>query len=74
GENVPANVAQLQEQVRREGEQALRFYILFLLGFMSGLGAGHGSRFLNAKRAENVIEAIRMLQHLLKATPRGIYW
>ena len=90
-------------QVRREGEQALRFYILFLLGFMclsmpllnvaymkrdtvkmalhqssamldtmllhfhlrSGLGAGHGSRFLNAKRAENVIEAIRMLQHLL---------
>jgi len=74
GENVPANVAQLQEQVRREGEQALRFYIIFLLGFMSGLGAGHGSRFLNAKRAENVIAAVRMLQHLLKATPRGIYW
>ncbi|CAJ1344612.1 unnamed protein product [Effrenium voratum] len=74
GENVPANVAQLQEKVKREGEHSLRFYILFLLGFMSGLEAGSGSRFLNAKRAENVIEAIGMLQHLLSATPRGIYW
>lgn len=74
GENVPANVAQLQEQVSRQGEQSIRFYILFLLGFMSGLEAGSGSRFLTAQRAENVIEAIAMLQHLLDATPRGIYW
>ena len=31
-------------------------------------------RFLTAQRAENVIEAIGMLQHLLESTPRGIYW
>lgn len=33
-----------QEQVSRQGEQSIRFYILFLLGFMSGLEAGSGSR------------------------------
>ena len=26
-----------------------RFYILFLLGFMSGIAAGTGSRFMNGK-------------------------
>ena len=36
GENVPANVSQLQESIKRDGVEALRFYILFLLGFMSG--------------------------------------
>ncbi|CAK9084005.1 Potassium voltage-gated channel protein eag (Ether-a-go-go protein) [Durusdinium trenchii] len=74
GENVPANVLQLQAQVMREGEQAIRFYILFLLGFMSGLEGGSGSRFMTAQRAENVIEAVNMLQHLSYATPAGIYW
>lgn len=74
GENVPANVAQLQELVSKQGERAIRFYVLFLLGFMSGLEAGSGSRFLTAQRAENVIEAIGMLQHLMDSTPRGIYW
>lgn len=74
GENVPANVAQLQELVSKQGEYAIRFYVLFLLGFMSGLEAGSGSRFLTAQRAENVIEAIGMLQHLMDSTPRGIYW
>eukprot|EP00913_Durusdinium_trenchii_P035751 g33453.t1 len=72
--NVPANVLQLQAQVMREGEQAIRFYILFLLGFMSGLEGGSGSRFMTAQRAENVIEAVNMLQHLSYATPAGIYW
>lgn len=74
GENVPANVAQLQELVSKQGEHAIRFYVLFLLGFMSGLEAGSGSRFLTAQRADNIIEAIGMLQHLMDSTPRGIYW
>ena len=33
-----------QELVSKQGENSIRFYILFLLGFMSGLEAGSGSR------------------------------
>ena len=74
GENVPANVFQLQETVKRDGSEVLRFYILFLLGFMSGLNAGRGSKFMTARRAENVIEGVRMLKYLLEASACGIYW
>ena len=74
GENVPANVCQLQESIKRDGVEALRFYILFLLGFMSGLNAGRGSKFLTAKRAESFIEGVRILKYLLDASPCGIYW
>lgn len=77
GENVPGNVAQLQELVLsygNEGEEVFHFYILFLLGFMSGLAAGQGSRFMNATNAPAVISGVGMLQHLLHATPGGIYW
>lgn len=77
GENVPGNVAQLQELVLSygtEGEEVFHFYILFLLGFMSGLAAGQGSRFMNATNAPAVISGVMMLQQLLHATPRGIYW
>eukprot|EP00435_Cladocopium_sp_Y103_P040768 s901_g11.t1 len=74
GENVPANVSQLQESIKRDGVEALRFYILFLLGFMSGLNAGRGSKFLTAKRAESFIEGVRILKYLLDASPCGIYW
>jgi len=73
GENVPANVFQLQENVKRDGSEVLRFYILFLLGFMSGLNAGRGSKFMTARRAENVIEGVRMLKYLLEASACGIY-
>jgi len=77
GENIPANVNQLQELIRgyaEEGMEVFRFYILFLLGFMSGLASGHGSRFMNATNAPAVISGIGMLQHLMDATARGIYW
>ena len=46
GENVPANVSQLQESIKRDGVEALRFYILFLLGFMSGDSAAKNQLFL----------------------------
>ena len=35
GENVPANLAQLQRFVQETGEETLKFYVVFLLGFMS---------------------------------------
>ncbi|CAE7563736.1 Cnga4, partial [Symbiodinium pilosum] len=77
GENIPGNVNQLQELIlsyKEEGKEVFRFYILFLLGFMSGLASGQGSRFMNATNAPAVISGIHMLQHLLDATAQGIYW
>ncbi|CAE7384136.1 unnamed protein product, partial [Symbiodinium pilosum] len=77
GENVPGSVLILQkviEELGADGEDVFHFYILFLLGFMSGLAGGRGSRFLDSKNAEGVISGIRMLQQLLTGTPRGIYW
>ena len=37
GENVPANLAQLQCFVQDKGEETLKFYVVFLLGFLSRL-------------------------------------
>ena len=50
---------------RVAGDAIFRFYILFLLGFMSGLAAGQGSRFMNAKNADATIGGIRVLQKLM---------
>ncbi|CAE7313802.1 Cnga3, partial [Symbiodinium natans] len=74
GENCPANVKQLREHIELKGEAIFRFYILFLLGFMSGLAGGHGSRFMNAKNADSTIGGIRMLQRLMNINPTTIYW
>eukprot|EP00434_Breviolum_minutum_P012096 symbB.v1.2.010667.t1/scaffold700.1/size171416/8 len=74
GENVPGSVVKLKELIASEGEEALRNYMLFLLGFMSGVSGGEGSRFMNAKNAEGFIAGGRMLQQLTSSTPRGIYW
>jgi len=74
GENVPANVSQLQAFVAQDERRVLQFYILFLLGFISGLAGGHGSRFLNSLECKAVISGIRMLQHLLESSPAEVYW
>ncbi|OLP95509.1 hypothetical protein AK812_SmicGene22362 [Symbiodinium microadriaticum] len=74
GENCPANVKQLREHIELKGDAVFRFYILFLLGFMSGLAAGNGSRFMNAKNADSTIGGIRMLQRLMNVNPTSIYW
>eukprot|EP00439_Symbiodinium_sp_Y106_P044031 s753_g5.t1 len=74
GENVPANVAQLQERTRELGEEVFHFYVLFLIGFMSGLGGGHGSKFLHSRHAQNFIGSMQMLRHLMDSSPSSIYW
>jgi len=74
GENIPASLAELQERFSQNGNGAFQFYVLFLLGFMSGIAGGLGSKFMTAKNADAVISCICMLQRLLEATPLGIYW
>ncbi|OLQ05734.1 L-arabinolactonase [Symbiodinium microadriaticum] len=55
GENVPANLAQLQCFVQDKGEETLKFYVVFLLGFLSALQGGTGSSFMTAANAKNII-------------------
>eukprot|EP00439_Symbiodinium_sp_Y106_P020907 s1896_g2.t1 len=49
GENLPANIGELRRCIEEKGEDMFRFYILFLLGFMSGIAAGTGSRVQEEK-------------------------
>lgn len=74
GENVPASVFQLQEVIKRLGMEIFRFYILFLLGFMSGLAGGQGSRFMTARNAGSVIAGVTTLLHILDSSPQATYW
>eukprot|EP00438_Fugacium_kawagutii_P001773 Skav227150 [mRNA] locus=scaffold133:654696:659315:+ [translate_table: standard] len=64
GENVPGNVDQLKELILSygdEGEEVREW-------------SGDGVPWENATNAPAVISGVGMLQHLLHATPRGIYW
>eukprot|EP00930_Biecheleria_cincta_P038634 TRINITY_DN2653_c0_g2_i3.p1 TRINITY_DN2653_c0_g2~~TRINITY_DN2653_c0_g2_i3.p1 ORF type:complete len:1208 (-),score=192.20 TRINITY_DN2653_c0_g2_i3:136-3759(-) len=74
GENVPASIYQLQEMINDKGEDVFKSYIIFLLGFMSGLAGGAGSRFMDAKNSQPVIHGLLTLQHVLDSSPRAIYW
>lgn len=74
GENSPGNVKELRVHIEQKGDAIFRFYILFLLGFMSGLAAGQGSRFMNAKNADATIGGIRVLQKLMTVNATAIYW
>ncbi|CAK9008195.1 Potassium/sodium hyperpolarization-activated cyclic nucleotide-gated channel 4 (Hyperpolarization-activated cation channel 4) (HAC-4), partial [Durusdinium trenchii] len=74
GENLPGNIAQLRECIDEKGPEVFRFYILFLLGFMSGIAAGQGSRFMNGKNASSVISGVRLLKRLMECNPTAIYW
>ena len=74
GENTPANVRELYQLVNEQGQSSFNFYMLFLLGFMSGIAGGEGSRFMNAKNAEGSIAGFCMLQKLLTSQPQEIYW
>lgn len=74
GENLPANIAQLRDCIAEKGQDIFRFYIFFLLGFMSGIAAGQGSRFMNGRNASSVISGVRLLKRLMECNPTAIYW
>jgi len=74
GENVPANLAQLQCFVQDKGEETLKFYVVFLLGFLSALQGGQGSSFMTAANAKNIILGLSTVQQLLSKDPRLLYW
>ncbi|CAE8588037.1 unnamed protein product [Polarella glacialis] len=74
GENVAASVAILQLHVEKKGQDVFKFYILFLLGFMSGLAGGEGSRFMNAKMAQSTILGVSCLLHVMDSSPAAVYW
>ncbi|CAE6961526.1 Hcn4 [Symbiodinium natans] len=74
GENVPANLAQLQRFVQETGEETLKFYVVFLLGFMSALQGGKGSSFMTAANAKSIILGLSAVQQLLFKDSRLLYW
>eukprot|EP00931_Biecheleriopsis_adriatica_P083836 TRINITY_DN5752_c0_g2_i2.p1 TRINITY_DN5752_c0_g2~~TRINITY_DN5752_c0_g2_i2.p1 ORF type:complete len:563 (-),score=118.46 TRINITY_DN5752_c0_g2_i2:173-1816(-) len=74
GENVPGNVLLLKDLERSHGDEVFHFYMLFLLGFMSGLAGGAGSRFMNNKNAQGVIAGLKSLENLAQLEPQLIYW
>ena len=75
GENVAANLEQLQQFIRvREGDGLLKFYVLFLLGFMSGLAGGHGSRFMTKDNAKATILGLSMMKRVLDLEATPLYW
>ncbi|CAJ1352847.1 unnamed protein product [Effrenium voratum] len=75
GENVPANLSQLQLFLREKGgEQTLKFYVVFLLGFLSGLQGGRGSAFMTASNAKNILLGLHTVQHILDKKPAYLYW
>lgn len=74
GENVPASVAQVQEKIAECGPEVFNCYILFLLGFMSGIAGGRGSKFLTARTAPSFIASLQVFSQLTKLTPRSVYW
>eukprot|EP00931_Biecheleriopsis_adriatica_P036359 TRINITY_DN20949_c0_g1_i1.p1 TRINITY_DN20949_c0_g1~~TRINITY_DN20949_c0_g1_i1.p1 ORF type:complete len:1323 (-),score=258.84 TRINITY_DN20949_c0_g1_i1:57-3953(-) len=74
GENTAGNVLQLQALINQKGVEVFRFYILFLMGFMSGLAGGHGSRFMTARNAASSVLGMKMLLHVLDSSPQAVYW
>ncbi|CAJ1350250.1 unnamed protein product [Effrenium voratum] len=75
GENVAANLLQLKEKIQNNGgEELLKVYVMYLLGFMSGLAGGTGSRFMTCSNAKTVILGLSMLKNALSEKPAPLYW
>ena len=75
GENVPANLRDLKQIIQSQGgEELLKFYVLYLLGFMSGLAGGKGSRFMTRSNAKATLLGLAMMKHVLEQDPAPLYW
>ncbi|CAE8678125.1 unnamed protein product [Polarella glacialis] len=77
GENNPSHLAVLQNFVKYEGEQLLKFYLINLIGIMSGIKGGEtlqGSLFMDQENGTTVLLGIQCLQRLASSSPRAIYW
>jgi len=75
GENVAGNLCQLKDFMHTKGgEDTLKFFVLILLGFMSGLAGGTGSRFMTCRNAETTIMGLNTMQHVLNEDPARLYW
>ncbi|CAE6961543.1 KCNH5 [Symbiodinium natans] len=75
-ENVPGNVLSLQKHLasRDHPQDLLQVYMLYMLGFISGLAGGLGSRFMNRHNARGTLLGLTALQHILDKDPKMVYW
>ncbi|CAE7750406.1 unnamed protein product [Symbiodinium sp. CCMP2456] len=75
-ENVPGNVLQLQKHLasRDHPQDLLQVYMLYVLGFISGLAGGVGSRFMNRNNARGTLLGLSTLQHILDQDAKMVYW
>eukprot|EP00434_Breviolum_minutum_P015551 symbB.v1.2.013694.t1/scaffold974.1/size359025/1 len=75
GENVPASVHHLRQTISEHGGLGLvQFYVIYLLGFMSGLAGGQGSRFMNCRNAAAVLWGFQLMKNVLLEDPAASYW
>ncbi|CAK9075396.1 unnamed protein product [Durusdinium trenchii] len=75
GENVPANLMQLRHFLDENGGAViLKFYVVFLLGFLSALQGGHGSLFMTHSNAKNIYLGLSTVQYVLEKEPGFLYW
>merc|ERR1712039_896517 len=59
------------------GKQALKFYLVTLVGIFSGLeghASLHGSLFMDRRNSTNVMRGIHCLRCVFEASPHAIYW
>eukprot|EP00913_Durusdinium_trenchii_P002363 g2181.t1 len=52
----------------------LKFYVVFLLGFLSALQGGHGSLFMTHSNAKNIYLGLSTVQYVLEKEPGFLYW
>lgn len=81
GENIPYNVARLEEAVNEEGEEEgevlLKFYLYVMVCMMAGLTGKatlNGSIFLNEVNTTNLLNALQVLKSVGTKDPRIVYW
>eukprot|EP00931_Biecheleriopsis_adriatica_P030349 TRINITY_DN17897_c0_g1_i6.p1 TRINITY_DN17897_c0_g1~~TRINITY_DN17897_c0_g1_i6.p1 ORF type:complete len:401 (+),score=58.00 TRINITY_DN17897_c0_g1_i6:134-1204(+) len=74
GENAPGSLLQLAGMLSERDQATHKFYVLFLLGLMSGLAGGQGSKYMTSSNALSVVTCIGCLIDLTVSSPEAIYW